>query len=68
MSKHERTLLSFADALERQESFKYDRSEIIEACKAGAYAINELKQAQETAKIIGTLVIDQRCYRGNENE
>ena len=65
MSEYEQILLSFADCLRRQESFKFDRFKIITACDAGASAIRELEREQKE-KIGGNLFIDQRCYRGDE--
>lgn len=63
MSEYEQILLGFADRLRKQESFKYDRRQIIQACEAGAYAIHALNQEQEYFEITGDLDIDQRCYK-----
>lgn len=53
MSEYEQILLSFVDCLRRQESFKYDRCKIIEACEVGAYAIRAIKELQDALGNMG---------------
>lgn len=69
MNEYEQILLSFANALTKQETFKYDRHEIIKACIAGADAIRELRKAQETVKSVADVLISNRSYiRGSKHE